>query len=169
MSREEKALAGVSQAIPDDTIQDVALVSPRGSTRAGAIGAALGGAIGGQLGGAGVTGAWQSLGYLAGQRRAADQAGMPGTLVLAASPSTVYALGRARLGLVGGWRDLTPLVKIERRHLRVEHRLRGVVMQIDLTDTTTGSTLKVEARLLGNLGVTDFLENLESTDTAEPE
>ncbi len=171
MSREDKARAGMSRVIPDDTIQDVALVSPHGSTRAGAIGAALGGAIGGQLGGAGVTGrgshwaTWRvSAGPLAGPVCLA-----PCTLLPAASPTSVYALGRDRLGVVGGWRNLTPLLKIERRHLRVAHRLRGVVMQIDLTDTTTGSTFEVEARPMGNLGVTEFLQNLESTDPAEPD
>jgi hypothetical protein len=167
LSRENKARAGVSQVIPDDTIQDVALVYPRGSTRSGAIGAALGGALGSQIGGAS-TGAWQALGYLAGERVAADQAGTPGTLVLAVSPSTLYVLGRHRLGLVGGWRTLTPLAKIDRRHLLVEHRRRGLVKQIDFTDTTTGSKLEVEARLLGNLGVTDRLQNFGGTDTTGP-
>ena len=161
MSRERKARAGAQVVIAGDTITDVALTVPRGATTAGIIGGAVGGSI--SQGTGGTTGAWMPLGMVVGERIGAQRAGMPPSIVLAVSATAVYALGRPRSGLFGGWDKLTPLLKIDRQHLEVRHRRRLSYRRIDLIDTTTGAAFSVEAQNIGNLGITKFLANFSVT------
>ncbi|HEY5980034.1 MAG TPA: hypothetical protein VIT41_10410 [Microlunatus sp.] len=90
MSREKKARAGAQALIPDDTITDVALTVPHGATMASVLGAAVGGSI--TQGTGGTNGAWVPMGMVVGERMAATKAGLPLSIVLAASPTAVYAL-----------------------------------------------------------------------------
>ena len=158
MSREQHALAGARSTTDDDDISDVALVYPRGSTGAGVVGAAVGGALGNQSGTA--IGSWQIGGMIAGQRLQAKSRGTAPSILLAVSDTFVYALGRDRTGTLGGWKNLTLLAKIPRDLVAVTHHRRGPVVRIDLIDTATGTPIELESRLIGGLGVKQFLETV---------
>lgn len=156
MTREESAREGAQAVIPDDEIVDVAVVMPRGSTISGVLGAAVGVAVGGDN----PTG-WGVVGGMLGSRVNAASHGSYPSLVLALSPTRLYVLGRARTGLVGGWKHLAPLAHIERRDLEVSKKRHGTVLIIGLTDTTNGSTLEVEAQNIGGLGLKDLLGDID--------
>lgn len=100
------------------------------------------------------------MGMLVGERIGADRAGLPRSIVLAASPTAVYALGRHRSGSFMGWKKLQPLLKIDRTRLEVRHKRHLSYREIDLVDSTTGATLKVEAQNIGNLGAKKFLDSV---------
>ena len=72
LSREEKAREGAQAVIPDDTILDIAVVMPRGSTMSGVLGATAG-----VMGGGGQR---HLLGRGRRDDRFADQCGLPGEL-----------------------------------------------------------------------------------------
>ncbi len=160
MSREEHAREGAQAVIPDDEVLDVAVVMPRGSTFAGVLGAAAGVAGGGSN-----TMAWGVAGGMIGERVNAASKGSYPSLVLALSPERLYVLGRKSTGLVGGWKNLHPVAHIERKDLEVTKHRRGTVQVIGLTDTTTGTTLEVEAQNLGGLGLKDLLGEVEAHET----
>lgn len=158
MSREEHARAGAQAVIPDDTIVDVAVVMPRGSTFATVLGAAAGASAGSAMGN---PTAWGVAGGMVGQRALSATKGSYPSIVLAASADHLYVLGRRSTGLVGGWKHLHPIAQIERRHLAVARSHHGTVPVIELTDTTTGTTLEFEAAHIGTLGIKDFLASLD--------
>lgn len=160
MSREENAREGAQAVIPDEDVLDVAVVMPRGSTFAGVLGAAAGVA-----GGGGNTMAWGVAGGMIGERVNAASKGSYPSLVLALTPQRLHVLGRERTGLVGGWKHLHPVAHIERANLEVTRHRRGTVLVIGLTDTTTGTTLEVEAQNIGGLGLKDLLGDVEAHDT----
>lgn len=135
------------------------MVLPRGSTFAAVLGAAAGASAGSALGN---PTAWGVAGSMVGQRALSASKGSYPSIVLAVSTDRLYVLGRRSTGLVGGWKDLHPIAQIERRHLAVARSHRGTVPVIELTDTTTGTTLEFEAAHIGNLGIKDFLATLDS-------
>ncbi len=153
MSREEHARDGVQAVIPNDSIMDVALVMLRGSTFASALGAAAGGGASNSVG-------WGiSSGMITQRLRAAANGEYP-SFVLGLSATRLYVLGRDKAGLVGGWKDLELIAAIDRGHLAVSREHRGTIVAIELTDTTTGSKLEFEQKLVGNLGASDLLAAL---------
>ena len=157
MSREENARSAVQALIPDDEILDVALVYPRGTTRAQGAGMALGGL-------AGMGGGFQGIGLVAGSivggKIFSDAKGLPASFVLAISPTTVYVLGRDTRVLIGGWDKLQPMIKFDRSKLRVEVHQTLVTLEITLVDTEHDATLELEAKRLGSLDVKALLELL---------
>lgn len=155
MSREEHAREGAQAAIPDDEILDVAVVMPRGSTFSGVLGAAAG-----VVGGGDNSMAWGVAGGMIGERVNAASKGSYPSIVLAISEERLYVLGRKRTGLVGGWKDMHPVAHIERKDLGLKRHQRGTVRVIELTDTTTGTTLEFEAVNVGNLGLKDLLADI---------
>jgi hypothetical protein len=159
MSREEHAREGAQAVIPDDEVLDVAVVMPRGSTFAGIVGATAGVAAGGDN-----SAAWGVVGGMIGSRVNAASKGSYPSLVLALSPTRLYVLGRQKTGLVGGWKNLHPVAHIQRENLEVTKHRRGTVQVIGLTDTTTGTTLEVEAQNVGGLGLKDLLGDVEAHD-----
>ena len=156
MSREEKARAGAPAATVEE-ILDVALVMPRGAT----FGYVMGAIAGAELGSSGGnSGSWGALGGMVGERVATSSRGSYPSIVLAVSPSHLHILGRERTGVVGGWKKLHPVGRIERKNLAVSDRHRGTVHIIELTDTTTGTTLEFEQQNVGNLGLKQLLASL---------
>jgi hypothetical protein len=97
---------------------------------------------------------------LVGERIFADSQGTTPTIVLAITGETLYVLGRDSTAMVGRWDGLQLLTHIPRGSLRVEQRMVGPIRQIDLVDTRTRTTLEFESRLIGNLGVSEFLQAL---------
>lgn len=160
MSRESKAREGAQAAVPQDTILDVAVVMPRGSTFAGVLGAAAGVAGGASSNAT----AWGVAGSMIGERVNAASRGSYPSIVLALSPTRLHVLGRRSTGLVGGWKELHPVAYIERDNLSVERRRRGTVRIVELTDTSTGAALEVEAQNVGGLGLDALLEQLEQRE-----
>lgn len=157
-AREEHAREGAQAAVGDDEILDVAVVMPRGSTFAGVLGAAAGVAVGSADGN---STAWGVAGGILGQRFASASHGSYPSIVLAASATRLYVLGRTRTGLVGGWKELHPVAHIERANLSIAHHQSGTVRVLELTDTTTGTTLEFEAQNIGGLGLKELLTALE--------
>lgn len=161
VSREGKALDGVRRAIPDDEIIDVALTYPRGTTLAEGEGMALGGLASGAMSGGTLTGAGQAGGFMAGDALISAASGLPPSIVIAVSATTVYTLGRYTTSPFGNWNDLVPLGRFDRSTLRVDHRRSGALIEIRLTDVAHDTTLIVEAKPVGNLGVTNVLKLLD--------
>lgn len=157
MSQEEHAREGAQAAITDDEILDVAVVMPRGSTLSGVLGAV----VGSQAGGGNAT-AWGVAGAMVSQRANSASKGSYPSIVLAASTTRLYVLGRSTTGLVGGWKHLHPVAHIDRSNLAVAHHHSGPVRVIELTDTTTGTKLEFEAQNIGGLGLKDLLASLDS-------
>ncbi|MCI2956309.1 hypothetical protein MN032_01285 [Agromyces atrinae] len=156
MSREEHAREGAQSVITDDEIIDVAVVMPRGSTTAGVLGAIVGVAAGGNN-----STAWGVAGGMLGQRAASASKGSYPSIVLAVSATKLYVLGRTMTGLVGGWKSLHPVAHIDRDNLAIERHQHGTVRVIELTDTTTNTTLEFEAQNIGGLGLKDLLAELD--------
>ena len=154
MSKEEHAREGAQAVIPDDEVVDVAVVRPRGSTLSGVIGAVAG--MGGNRGAA-----WGVAGGMIGQRINSAAKGTYPSIVLAVSPTKLYVLGRHTTGLVGGWKNLEPVTFIDRDNLSVDRRHHGAVGVLELTDTTTGTTLEFEPQAIGDLGLKDLLTSLD--------
>lgn len=155
VSREEHAREGAQAVIPDEEVLDVAVVMPRGSTFAGVLGAAAG-----VVGGGNNTMAWGVAGSMIGERVNAASKGSYPSIVLALTKERLHVLGRTRTGLVGGWKNLHPLVHIERKDLAVARRHRGTVLVLELTDKTTGAALEFEAQNIGGLGLKDLLAGI---------
>ena len=156
MSREEHAREGAQAVVPDDQIIDVAVVMPRGSTKAGLIGSIIGVTAGGdnQM-------AWGVAGGMLAQRAQSAAHGSYPSVVLAVSDTKLHVLGRQSTGIVGGWKNLHPVAHIERTDLKVTTRHSGTVRVVELTDTTTGSTLEFEAQVIGSLGLNELLTEFE--------
>jgi hypothetical protein len=157
MSREEHAREGAKAVLPDEDVLDVAVVMPRGSTKAGVLGAAVGVGFGG-----GNQTAWGVAGGMLAQRAHSASHGSYPSIVLALTPTRLHVLGRSSTGVVGGWKNLHPVAYIERGNLTVSRRHSGTVRVIELTDSTTGATLEFEAQNIGGLGLNDLLANLEN-------
>jgi hypothetical protein len=155
MSKEEHAREGAQAVIPDDEIIDVAVVRPRGSTLGGVVGAVIG------MQGSSGSAAWGVAGGMIGQRLSSAAHGSYPSIVLAASNSKLYVLGRDSTGLVGGWKHLHPVTHIDRDDLEVKRRHHGAVPVLELTDTTTGTTLEFEPQAIGGLGLKDLLSTFE--------
>jgi hypothetical protein len=102
-------------------------------------------------------------GSLIGERLFADSHDTTPTIVLALTADTLYVLGRDSTALVGQWDNLRLLSHIPRADVRVEHRMVGPIRQIDLVDHRNGTILEFESRLIGNLGVKDFLATLTTS------
>jgi len=157
MTQESEARAAVQALIPDDEILDVALVYPRGTTRAQGAGMALGGLAGM---GSSFQGVGMIVGSVVGGKIFSDAKELPASFVLAISPTTVYVLGRDTQVLIGGWDKLQPMIKFDRSKLRVEVHQTLVTLDIKLVDTEHDARLEVEAKRLGNLDVKALLELL---------
>jgi len=157
MSQESEARAAVQALIPDDEIIDVALVYPRGTTRAQGAGMAVGGLAGM---GSSFQGVGLVVGSVVGGKIFSDAKELPFSFVLAISPTTVYVLGRDTQVLIGGWDKLQPMIKFDRSTLRVEVHQTLVTLEITLVDTEHDATLELEAKRLGSLDVKALLQLL---------
>jgi len=162
MSQESEARAAVQALIPDDEIIDVALVYPRGTTRAQGAGMAVGGLAGM---GSSFQGVGLVVGSVVGGKIFSDAKELPFSFVLAISPTTVYVLGRDTQVLIGGWDKLQPMIKFDRSTLRVEVHQTLVTLEITLVDTEHDATLELEAKRLGNLDVKALLELLKLSES----
>lgn len=157
MSREASALEAVQALIPDDTITDVALVHPRGYSKAEGVGMAAGALIGF---GSDFQAVGAVLGGMAGGKIFGDLKELPQSFVLAVSPTALYTFGRDSQALVGHWDDMVKLVKFDRSTLLVSVHQRLATLEITLTDTAHDASLELEAKRLGNLGVKDLIAAL---------
>ncbi|MET0813118.1 MAG: hypothetical protein ABWY03_08690 [Microbacterium sp.] len=153
MAKEEKAREGAQAVIPDDEIIDVALVQARGAATSGILGAVVG--MSGNRGAA-----WGFAGAAIGQRINASAKGVYPTYVLAVSATKLYILGRHKSGSVGGWKKVEPVTQIDRSNLTVARKRHGTTSVIELTDTSTGTTLEFEPQHIGGLGLKGLLADL---------
>lgn len=152
---EEKAREGAQAVIGDDEVLDIAVVEARGSTFAGIVGAVAG--MGGNRGVA-----WGVAGAAIGERINGAMKGGFASYVLAVTPTKLYILGREKTGRIGGWKKLALVTHIDRDNLSVKRGHHGAVSVLELTDTTTDTTLEFEPHVLGNFGLTDLLKSLDA-------
>lgn len=149
------------KATGDDGIHGAALLYPRGTSLAQGEGMAIGGLVGGAASNGQAFGAGAAGGYLVGAAIAQGTSGMPPSIVLAVSESVVHVLGRYTTSPLGGWDDMVPIGRFDRSGLRVEHRHSGALHLVKLADRSGRTTLELEAKPVGNLGVSDLLALLE--------
>lgn len=139
MPDKHAALKGAQAAVPEDEITDVEVVFPAGTTSGELLSQGLGDAVGGA---AEVLGAAAEVGMDATEEAA--------SVVLALSATTLYLLGRHRVGALGSFRHLTPLHQIPREHLHVAFGRDGVLLAVTLTDTATSAPYTFEVKPLGS-------------------
>ena len=157
MSREQSALEAVQALIPDDTILDVALVHPRGYTKAQGVGMSTGALIGF---GSDFQGLGAVLGGMAGGKIFGNLKELPRSFVLAVSPTTLYTFGRDSQAEFGHWDQMVKMVKFDRSTLLVSVHQKLATLEITLTDTVHDASLELEAKRLGNLGVKELVATL---------
>lgn len=161
-ARKHKAIEGAKTATGDAGIFEAALLYPRGTTLAQGEGMAIGGLLGSAATGGQATGAGAAGGFIIGDAIANATSGMPPSVVLAVSTSTVHVLGRYTTSPLGGWDSMVPIGRFDRSGLRVEHHRSGALNVVKLIDASGRTTFEIEAKPVGNLGVTDLLAILEA-------
>lgn len=150
MLDEHGALKGAQEALPGQTISDVAVVFPAGTTTTQLGGAAVGGILGGgEMTGVGAAAANVAL----------DRSENAASVVLALSPDALHLLGRHRVGAFGSYRNLEQLATIPRSDLSVSHEPGRLTSSLTLTNTATGEQYSYEVKPLGS-GVNDLLKAL---------
>lgn len=141
----------------DDRIEVVGEFEPKGASKAMILGGMLGSSIGGEFGNLGDA-VGLGVGFAAGRRGNADGAGLPKSLVVGASATTVYGFKTARRG-----RNHEPevlLFRIPRSDLEVHVKGRVNVRLMELVDTTTGAKVELEGNRLPVTHSHDLMEHL---------
>jgi hypothetical protein len=159
MSFEKKLRAGAKEATGDDSIIDVAVMQPKGTsgaTWAGAFaGAAAGGAAtdgnswGSSMGAAG--------GVAAGRLAVGLGKKLPPNITVAVTADKVYLLGMKSLY---AHKNLTPMAQIDRSKLGVEVHQRGMVRTVVLEDLDTNAKFPLEVQRVSFFGGKALVELL---------
>lgn len=142
------ALKGAAEAVPNDTIVDVAIVFPPGTTSEQLIATGAGEMVDG-LGGVGELVADRDL----------DKHQTSASIVLALSDSTLYLLGRHRVGPFASFKNLAVIATIARADAKIETAHAGIVQSVTITDSSSGQVYDYEAKPMGS-GLTEFAARL---------
>ena len=153
------ALKGAAEAVPNDTIIDVAIVFPDGTTAAQLGGTGAGAVAGGLLGSANAAGGLAGVGSLAAEHELEKEGGDAASVVLALSDSTLYLLGRHRIGALASFKNLTVIASIPRANAKVETAHAGIVHSVKITDSASGQVYEYEAKPMGS-GLSEFAARL---------
>jgi hypothetical protein len=157
MAREDKIRDAARQLTGEDVL-DIAICHPEGYVTAEAAGAVAGGSVAGFFGNDfAVPGAL--LGTVASGRLFAKQAGLPGWLILAVTPTHVYVMGTHEYHQT----DLTPVVRFDRAHLHVQ-MTSGLTRHITLTDTEHNVSMELQGKRFGTRGLKALIELLELSE-----
>ena len=154
------ALKGAAEAVPNDTIIDVAIVFPDGTTAAQLGGTGAGAVAGGLLGSANAAGGLAGVGSLAAEHELEKEGGDAASVVLALSESTLYLLGRHRIGALASFKNLTVIASIPRADAKVETAHAGIVHSVKITDSASGQVYEYEAKPMGS-GLSEFAARLQ--------
>ena len=113
---EDQFREAARKATGDEGILDIAIMVPKDTIKADAIGAGVGALLGGSATGnsawGGAIGA--SGGMMMGREIIEQRTELPATIVVAVTNEEVYLLGAGKAGWIG---DLTPFAKIDRKNL----------------------------------------------------
>jgi hypothetical protein len=159
----ELAQAALGHHGIDDTVEAVGQFAPRGQSGAmfagGMIGGDLGGAAGNLAGGLAL-----GAGMAAGRAASSASSGLPQTVMVAASASTVY-------GLHAETRRREPdriLFAVPRAGLTVNVHQRVNVRVLELIDEQTGSRIELEGNRLPVTHAKDVIHLLTTAPEPEP-
>ena len=167
MIDEKAALRGAEKAI-GQSVEDVAIAFPVGTTRAqaeGELGGEAVGAAGGviaSLSGSGVAGAAAGgggVGMLLAQRRL-EKTEPAASIVLALTKDNLYLLGRHRLGVLASFKDLEIIHKIPRDQANVQLSPAGFTSHLEIVDEEDGAQYLYEVKPLGS-GIKQLLADLD--------
>ena len=81
-------------------------------------------------------------------------------MVLALSDSTLYLLGRHRIGALASFKNLTVIASIPRANAKVETAHAGIVHSVKITDSASEQVYEYEAKPMGS-GLNEFVSRLE--------
>ena len=154
------ALKGAAEAVPNDTIIDVAIVFPDGTTAAQLGGTGAGAVAGGLLGSANAAGGLAGVGSLAAEHGLEKEGGDAASVVLALWDSTLYLLGGHRIGALASFKNLTVIASIPRANAKVETAHAGIVHSVKITDSASGQVYEYEAKPMGS-GLSEFTARLQ--------
>ena len=154
------ALKGAAEAVPNDTIIDVAIVFPDGTTAAQLGGTGAGAVAGGLLGSANAAGGLAGVGSLAAEHELEKEGGDAASVVLALSDSTLYLLGRHRIGALASFKNLTVIASIPRANAKAETAHAGIVHSGKITASASGQVHEYEAKPMGS-GLSEFISRLQ--------
>lgn len=152
MLDEHAALKGAQEALPGETITDIAVVFPPG-TMSAQLGGAAAGAV---LGGSNMAGVGNAAANIA-----LDRGEAAASVVLALTPSALHLLGRHRVAPFGSFRHLEPLATIPRSDLKVTRESGTVTSSLMITNTRTGEEYHYEVKPLGS-GVSGLIKAVEA-------
>lgn len=150
MIDEHAALKGAQAAVPEETVTQVAVVFPTGTTMAQLGGSLAGGVLGGS-GGVAVGGAATNI--------ALDATEEAASVVLALTAEALHMLGRRRVAPFGSFKHLTALHAVPRKDLKVEQGREAVLHTLTIHNTATGESWSYEVKPLGS-GVDDLVAAL---------
>jgi hypothetical protein len=156
---EESMVAAVQQALADRGIDDEVVAAgqfnPRGHTGGLFAGGLAGGEAGGKLGGV-ADAVGTAAGSLAGMRAADAASGLPDTMLIGVTTSTVY-------GFAGRSRRKAPselAFEVPRAGLTAKVHQRVNVRVLELIDDASGSKIELEGNRLPVTHSKDVIETL---------
>ncbi len=100
------------------------------------------------------------MGSLAAEHELEKEGGDAASVVLALSDSTLYLLGRHRIGALASFKNLTVIASIPRANAKVETAHAGIVHSVKITDSASGQVYEYEAKPMGS-GLSEFAARLQ--------
>lgn len=137
MMRQESILEDAKSVTSDNTITNVGVFQPEGTTGSMVAGSFLGG--GGSSWGSALASAG---GMVAGEALEAKHRNLPMEVCLAVTPTTLYVLGFHTKDVVGY--RLEPIAKIDRSRLGISVHQRLTVRTVELEDLDSKAMFKLE-------------------------
>ena len=138
----------------DDTVLAAGEFAPRGHSGGAFVGGMVGGDVGSGLGGLGDAVA-TTAGYVAGQQIADSRSGLPSSMVIGVSATTVYGFAGRRSHLTSGL-----LFQLPRDGLTAIVHQRVNVRVLELVDEASGGRLELEGNRLPVTHSKDVIELL---------
>jgi hypothetical protein len=141
----------------DDRLEAVGQFNPRGHTGGLFVGGLTGSDVGGTIGGAVGDAIGLGAGSIAGMHANDAASGLPVSMLVAVSPTTVY-------GLAAKTRHSEPtaiLFQLPRAQLDVEVHQRVNVRVLELIDEASGSRIELEGNRLPVTHSKDVIDHLE--------
>lgn len=167
MIDEHAAMEGAQQAVGKEQVEEVAIAFPIGTTQAQATGALLGDAASGAAsaaaslsgvgsGSLGVSGG--GIGMFLAQRKL-EQSEPAASIVLALTATSLYLLGRKKIGPLASFKNLMVIHSIPRSEVQADVQPTGATRRLTITDHQDGTQYVYELKLLGS-GINKLLGDL---------
>ncbi|KHL17046.1 hypothetical protein CLV56_0748 [Mumia flava] len=147
---------GLAQHGIHDTLLAAGQFAPRGSSGARFAGGMIGDTVGGELGNLG-SAVGVGVGYIAGGEAASQASGLPRSMLVGVSATTVY-------GMHAATRRSEPdrlLFAVPRDELTVHVHQRGMVRVLELVDDESDAHIELEGNRLPVTHSKDVIEHLQ--------